>query len=447
MGSNRGFRLMLAGSSVSMLGSRLTTIAYPMLVLYLTGSPFAAGWVAFAATAPSFFIYMPAGALVDRWDPRRTMLVCEFGRGIAIAAVVAALVLGRATIPLLVGAAVAEGVLEVFSTLSEPRYMRSLVERDQTSSALASIEARTHVAVLAGRPLGGFLFGLSPVLPFLADAISFVVSVGALISIKGSGMVERTLLLRGGNIIGRSFGGIRVNHPGCTMFSYRARILAGQLRSDTRAGLRWLHDDRPACRALVLSAGWTLIFQALMIIFLVDAHAHLLPSAVIGMVLAASGVGGALGAMVAQGLRARAKYPWIHIQAWVWGVVFAFLAVWGSQSFLLMAIAMAILGFSGALGNIELSTYLIENVAGDMLGRATSLGCLMSFAACAAGPVLGGLLIQSYGGQSAVFALFGLAAILALIAALTPSSWTQRNCAIGTQGPSMPESPVPASQS
>ena len=49
----RAFRLLLTGSSVSMLGTRISNIALPMLALYMTGSPIAAGWTAFAAIAPS----------------------------------------------------------------------------------------------------------------------------------------------------------------------------------------------------------------------------------------------------------------------------------------------------------------------------------------------------------------------------------------------------------
>lgn len=49
-----------------MSGSQLTAIA-ALLVLYLTRSPRDAGWwVAFAATAHSILVYMPAGALIDR---------------------------------------------------------------------------------------------------------------------------------------------------------------------------------------------------------------------------------------------------------------------------------------------------------------------------------------------------------------------------------------------
>lgn len=100
-GTDRDFTLLLAGSSVSMVGSRVTTIAYPMLALYLTGSPVAAGWVACAATAPSIVCYMPAGALMDILDPKRVLMLSESGRGIAIAWVVAMVAMGWRSLPCL----------------------------------------------------------------------------------------------------------------------------------------------------------------------------------------------------------------------------------------------------------------------------------------------------------------------------------------------------------
>jgi MFS family permease len=92
-----------------MLGSRTTTIAYPVLVLHLSCSPLAAGLAVSAATAPSILVYMPAGALVDRWDARRTMLVSEPGRGdTAIAMATVTLALGRFSMPWLILTSVAE---------------------------------------------------------------------------------------------------------------------------------------------------------------------------------------------------------------------------------------------------------------------------------------------------------------------------------------------------
>jgi MFS family permease len=180
----------MIGSHVSMLGSRVTTIACPLLALYVTGSPFAAGLVAFAATVPSVLVYVPAGALVDHWDPRGTMILSEAGRGVVIGIVAVTLILGKPSILLLLVAVFVEEVLEAFSTLADQRCVRSLVPPDQASNAQAQIEARTHVVVLAGRPLGVILFGLAPVLPFLADALTFVISVLTIISLKSRRVVS-----------------------------------------------------------------------------------------------------------------------------------------------------------------------------------------------------------------------------------------------------------------
>src|ERR1700731_4153130 len=147
---NREFRLLLSGSWVSMLGSRVSAIAYPLLVLAITDSPVVAGWASFATIAPSILIYLPAGALVDRWNPRRAMLCSEFGRGIAIVIIVVALALRRMNVVELVIIGAIEQILGVFSVLAERRFARSLVQRGQATSALARSEARTHMVVLLG---------------------------------------------------------------------------------------------------------------------------------------------------------------------------------------------------------------------------------------------------------------------------------------------------------
>jgi MFS family permease len=249
-----------------MLGSHLTTIAYPLLVLQLTGSPFTAGCAVFAATAPSMFAYVPAGALVDRWDPRRVMLLSEFGRGLAIGAVAATLAIGRPMVALLMAVAVIEGVLEVFSGLAERRYVSSIVGRDRVSSALSRIEARTHVALVAGRPLGGLLFGITPMLPFLADMASFIYSVITILRIKDS----------------------KPSENGAE--AHRELTPKGSLVSDIGQGLHWIRDDKFARLTIVSFSLGTLTFQALIVIFLGEAHGRQMSALAIGIVLAASGV-------------------------------------------------------------------------------------------------------------------------------------------------------------
>jgi MFS family permease len=178
------FALFAAGSAVSMFGSRISVVAFPMLVLRLDGSPFVAGLVSCATILPSLLAYIPAGVLVDRWKPLRVLLVSEIGRGIASATIVVTLLFsGRPSIFLLIPAMVAEQILQVFATLAEGRCASSIVARDDIPRAQAYLQARVHIAILAGRPVGLFLFVVSPILPFLADALSFACSVLTLIAV------------------------------------------------------------------------------------------------------------------------------------------------------------------------------------------------------------------------------------------------------------------------
>jgi MFS family permease len=414
------FRLLLAGSSASMLGTRISTIAFPMLVLWVTNSPIAAGWTAFAATAPSILVYMPAGALVDLWPPRRVMLISEFGRGVAIATVVVILWLGTPSIFMLISAVVVEEILEVFSTLAERRYVGLLVGRKKAAPAMVRLEARTHLVVLAGRPLGGLLFMIMPLLPFIADMLSFIISVSMLFSIKRQ-QTARSLTIFTAKAV--SFLSCRpAASSSQESWTSQHPISRRKLWNDIREGLLWLYRDKFARATVALSAATTLICQALIMIFLAYAHRQHLSSLTMGMALAGSGLGGALGSMIASRLPAPAVFSWTLIRRGAWLLAILVLATSGELSFSRMALVMGVLGFTGALGNVELGSYLIERAPEEMLARTTSVSRLMSFAACALGPIIGGFTIQRYGVRSAVLLLCVAITIMSLFSLLVPST-------------------------
>jgi MFS family permease len=380
-GSDRAFRLLMIGSYSSLLGSRVTSIAYPMLVLYLTRSPLIAGWVVCAVVAPGILVYLPAGVLVDRLDPRRVMLAGEFGRGALVAAVVASLVFAQPNVPLLIAAAAAGSVLETFSTLAERCYVRLLVRPDQVSSAQARIETRTHAIVLAGRPLGGFLFGLGPIAPFLFDAISFIVSFGAFMRIGATSFALEPLS-------GKYLKTVSIVHRS------PAAGMGARLNDRIGDALRWLRANPFVVYTLLISASGTLYCQALIMILLAFARSQHLSPAATGALLAASGVGGAIGSSAVARLLRNSRYPWVKFQALSWPVAFALFAFLGEGSFPLAAAMLGYLGGTGALGNIELNTCLAERVDQGMLARVTGIGRMLTLSACAVGWALGGALAQ-----------------------------------------------------
>lgn len=409
----QAFRLLMIGSSVSMLGSELTALAYPLLALRLTGSPFTAGWVAFAALAPSLVFYWPVGVVVERLDPLRTMRFSEIGRALAIGTVAVTLFVGRLGIFLLIVIAIVEEILAVVTTLTEQRYIRALTDPDHVKSTLVSTESRTHAVSLAGRPLGGFMFGLNAISPFLFDALSFIFSAITLFCVKRKDIAEAR----------RSW---EPRHFG----------------RDFSAGINWVLRDKYLRWTMILDCGTTIVSQALFIVFLAAAHSQGLSSLKIGVVLAASGVGGLLGSLTAAAalfeeparrslffkalirrslfFKVPTKRSLLQFQMLWWVLALGSLTVLGARTAGWVALTITVLAYTGALGNIEFSTYLMWHVPEWILARVTSTENLISVGACAIGPVLGGLLAGELGIGHAVSCLFVGTVVLAGLSLRVP---------------------------
>jgi len=81
---NRDFLLLQSGLLLSSSGSQMTAIAYPLLVLALTGSAAKAGAVAFVRLLGMAVASLPAGIAADRWSRRRLMIGAHAVRAVAI---------------------------------------------------------------------------------------------------------------------------------------------------------------------------------------------------------------------------------------------------------------------------------------------------------------------------------------------------------------------------
>src|SRR5690348_17997767 len=88
---NRNWLLLWSGQLVSVVGTQVSQLAYPLLMLALTDSPAQAGFLSAARTIPYLLLGLPAGALVDRWDRQRVMIVCDAGRALALGSIPVAL--------------------------------------------------------------------------------------------------------------------------------------------------------------------------------------------------------------------------------------------------------------------------------------------------------------------------------------------------------------------
>ncbi|WP_320782017.1 MFS transporter [Streptomyces sp. CRN 30] len=182
---HRPFRLLWYGYGLSGLGDQLTMFALPLLVLHLTGSATQAGLVGTVRLVAFTVAQLPAGALADRCPRRLVMIAADAGRAAAMLLVTAAAVgaLG-APLAVLIVAALLEGPLSAAANAAALAATPHVVPRAERSAAVALIQAQTYAVLLAGPLLGSAVFAWQPALAFLLDAVSFLVSLALLASVR-----------------------------------------------------------------------------------------------------------------------------------------------------------------------------------------------------------------------------------------------------------------------
>src|SRR5207248_1021685 len=121
----------------------------------------------------------------DRWNRKRVMINCDVGRAIAVLSVPAALWLDALTIWQIYAAAFIEGSLFVFFNIAEVAALPRVVPTAQLPQAAAQNEAAFGAANIVGPSFGTLLYQtLGRAAPFVADALSYLVSVCTLMFIR-----------------------------------------------------------------------------------------------------------------------------------------------------------------------------------------------------------------------------------------------------------------------
>ncbi|GAA3254832.1 MFS transporter [Nonomuraea helvata] len=272
----RDFRLLWIGESISSLGSSVTGVALPLVaVTVLDTPPFAVGVLAAAAWLPWLLIGLPAGVWVDRLPRRPVMLVADCVSMAAFLSVPIAAALGRLTIGQLIAVALVAGTAKVFFATAYRAYLPFLVDGPDLLEANAKLQGSEQVANLAGPGLAGLLAQLfSAVGSLVADAASFAVSAICL------ARIER-----------------REAHTPKPRRRLRAEIRDGILLVARDPLLRG--NTLYGCAANLALTGYT----SLTVLFLVDDVG--IGAGETGLLIAATGLGGIVGAMVARPMAAR----------------------------------------------------------------------------------------------------------------------------------------------
>lgn len=371
---------------VSTVGIRVTSIAFPLLVLAETHSPAKAGVVGFAQTLPFLLLYLPAGAFIDRWDRKRTMILCDAGRAVALGSIAITIALGWLSMAQVIVAALIEGSLFVLFDLAEGAVLPQLVSEEQLPTALAQNQAKTQGADVVGQPLGGVLFSTAWLLPFLVNAVSYLVSFTALLSIP------------------RHFQPPR-DRP------------STRLRTEIAEGLRWVWRQ-PFLRAAVgVIGGVNFVFNALTLVLIVRAKELGASPAVIGVMFAFVGVGGLLGSFLALWVRRRFAERRVVVTAgWLWVAQIGVLALLPNT--LSLGIVSGLRSFAAPPFNVVVNNHVYQVTPNRLLGRVRSAARLVTWGSIPLGTLAGGFLAAAFGAQATLVILTGTMGGIAAAATL-----------------------------
>jgi MFS family permease len=374
---NREFRLLWSGQLLSTLGSSSAQLAIPLLVLAITGSPTQAGLVGTADGIVSAIVRLPGGALADRWNRRRIMLVSDGVRLLALGALAVGVLLGRASFGLILAVVGVCAVFDVLFSPAETAALSRLVPAAQLPDAFARNEARTYAATLGGPPLGGLLYSLGQAVPFVADAVSYLVSLLTVRAIRTPLQADRQVRPDG------------LDAP-------PAALLA-----EIRDGI--VHVARsPFLRAvLLIAAPLNLAATGAIFATTIVLRQHGTAAGVIGLAQGVVGVGGLLGAFAAAWIVRRLSV--VRLIRVVCAALFLALAattvLTGS---LLMVLPLSAGLFMAPAANAALFGRLAATTPDRLQARVISVVMLAATGAAAFAPLAVGLVISHVGGRAAL---------------------------------------------
>lgn len=386
--SSGGLGRLLASTGISVAGQGMVIAAVPLLAASLTRNPFWVSVVAASTYAAWLVVGLPAGALVDRWPRRLTMVVADLARAALLVVLAVLVTVDRMSIGVLAGLVFAIGVAGCFFDPAGQAAIPNVVGRDVVELAKANGRLWTLDILgrsLVGPPLGAALFAIGLALPFGVNAATFIVSALFLLGLR----LPRSSLEEApqGNV-GRA-------------------LVEGVKYLATHAELRALTFGMAA-----YNLGYNTAFATL-VLFSQDRLG--LSAKGFGILLGTLAVGGLIGGWaspkVARHLRPRFVYAVaLMVQALGWVAVLAF------PHPVTAGVALACIGLASTVVSVVGGTARQSLSPDAILGRVSATARVVGIGAAALGSLLGGAVASGMGDLRAPMLAAGALCALAALA-------------------------------
>lgn len=386
---NRNYRLLWATQALSEFGINGSMIAFPLLVLAITGSAAVSGLVLGTAAAAQLIAGLPAGALVDRWSRKKVMLCCEAAEAAAAASLVGALWWNVPSVAHMVVVAAVLGVSGSLFGPAEEACLPHLVPAEQLSTAVAMNSARSGLGQLSGTAAGGFLFAVGRAVPFAVEVLTHAVAFVGLAFLRIPPREQRRAPVR-------------------------------HLGREIVAGLRWVWRVPPVRVTMLCAVVLNLFFSAFYVLIIVLAAERGVPAGEIGVMAAMLGVGGVLGSLLAP-YACRVLSPYASIAAVFWALTLLTPVAIVIHNGYLMGALFAAMALLPPTANTTIITEQMLMAEDAMRGRLSAVLGVLSGVAATAGPALGGFLVEAVPGSRAVLVCAAGMAAITVVVTVSPT--------------------------
>jgi MFS family permease len=373
-GLGRGFWTLFSASFLANLSDGIFSIALPLLAVSLTKEPGLVAGVAVASRLPWLVFALIAGALADRLDRRRTMILVDAGRAILLAGLTVTVLGELATIWLLYVVAFVLGCFETMFDTAASSMLPNVVGKDKVVAANSRLNAvEMTMNQLVGPPIGGFLAAIGIASAFGTAAAGYLGALLCLLSLRGSFRAERM-------------------------------VPPASIRSEIRDGLHYLAHHR-LLRTMAVVVGpmnlGSMAVFGILVLYVVKPGPLGLDAVGFGLLMTSIALGTVAGMLLATRIERRLGRANLFVACIMALLVMDLVWIVVPQP-LVIGIVLAVSGTITGAFNVVFGSIRQRIVPNHLLGRVMASFRVISWGALPLGALLGGIIAQSFG-LTAVF--------------------------------------------
>ena len=366
----KSFRTVWAASAISNIGTQVSALAFQVCaVSYLNATGTQMGIVSACKTAPYLLLPIVVGAIVDRLPRRAILITADLVRAALLITLAGFVSSGKLTVA---GLCCGIFVLASFDLAFDAAlggYIPTLVGGHRLMAANSRLSGTLSGSELAGPAIAGYLLRvLAAPAAMIADACSFAISAVLLSGVRDhrvSGGDSHSVEIRGG-------------------------ILSG-----------FVHVFRqPVLRTLAICSGaWNLSWSAVLAVLVLYSTRHLhMSSTYVGIILAATGLGGMAGAFIAARLQhLRCGKVLVFAPVIAAGGASLILVSNTQYTFILLFMAMFLYGTGESLFGVNMQTVRQQLTPPFLLARMDTAMRFCFRGMAAIGAFLGGYVADAHG--------------------------------------------------